>query len=417
MTTTKIDGICDPLFTEVREAFERNFKDCGEVGAAVCVTHRGRIVVDLWGGLSDPDTARPWTSDTVTVVWSSTKGATALCAHMLAARGELDFYTPVSHYWPEFAQNGKAHITVAMLLAHQAGLPVLTTAPSAEVYADWDEVTNALAAQAPLWEPGKAQGYHALTFGHLIGEVIRRITGMSLGTFFRREIAEPLGLDFWIGLPEAIEPRTASLIAATPSDNATEPNEFARLALTVPGSIPNLLLAHSGRLLEPGAMNRRIYRAAEIPAANGVTHARGLASLYRPLALGGSFGTTQLLPEDAIPRLAAVHTAGFDLMLQVPARFSLGFAKAADQGGQPHPRRESFCTSEEAFGHPGSGGSVGFADPRPEISFGYVMNKQGSGVSLNRRGQSLIDATYRALGFRKTLQSGLWFDPTLPPRR
>jgi CubicO group peptidase (beta-lactamase class C family) len=411
MERVMIHGFCEPRFAAVREQFERNFRERGEVGASVCVTYRGETVVDLWGGTADPATGRPWEEDTVCVVWSSTKGATALCAHMLAARGELDLEAPVCEYWPEFAQNGKSGVTVAMLLAHQAGLAALSKAPKADAFCNWQEMTELLAAQAPLWEPGSRHGYHALTFGHLIGEVVRRITGRSLGRFFQEEVAGPLGLDFWIGLPEHLEGRVAPMIPPSAAERAQVSSQFFRLALESPGSIPNLFFVHSGDLMQPGAINQPAYHAAEIPAANGITHARGLAGMYRPLSLDGSFEGKRLVPEDALPRMGAVHSAAVDLMLQVPTRFTLGFLKAGDNTRPGQARADSFLVSEEAFGHPGSGGSVGFADPRGGLSFGYAMNKQGTGLSLNERGQSLVDATYRSIGYRQSRLGGLWFAP------
>ena len=207
-------GTCDPRFAAVRDEFERNFAERGEVGASVCVTLDGATVVDLWGGHADPTTGRAWEPDTIGVIWSCTKGATALCAHMLVTRGALDLDAPVASYWPEFAKNGKSAITVRMLLAHQAGLAAFSEPIADNGYRDWDLIVQRLEDQEPLWAPGTRHGYHALTFGHLVGEVVRRADGRSLGTFFRDEVAEPLGVDLWIGLPEAHEARVAPTIPA-----------------------------------------------------------------------------------------------------------------------------------------------------------------------------------------------------------
>src|SRR5947208_475875 len=208
-----IDGTCSPKFERVRVEFERNFAERGEVGASVCLTLDGETVVDLWGGVADPTSGRAWDRDTIGVLWSCTKGAVALCAHMLMARGDVTLDAPVASYWPEFAKNGKDAVTIRMLLAHQAGLAALREPIPDGGFCHWDDIVDRLAAQEPLWEPGSRHGYHALTFGHLVGEVVRRVTGRSIGAFFREEVAEPLDLDFWIGLPEEHEGRLAPTIA------------------------------------------------------------------------------------------------------------------------------------------------------------------------------------------------------------
>jgi CubicO group peptidase (beta-lactamase class C family) len=402
MTT---NGTCEPRFAEVREEFERNLVGRGEVGASVCVTVDGETVVDLWGGVANPDTGAPWNEDTVCVVWSSTKGAVALCAHMLISRGELDLHAPVADYWPEFAKNGKEAITVRQLLSHQAGLAALTEPLPDGGLCDWELVVDLLAKQEPLWEPGTRNGYHALTFGHLAGELVRRVDGRSLGTFFREEVAEPLGLDFWIGLPESIEPRVAPII---PTDLPADPSElplFYQLALTDPTSLPGLVMVNSGGLMMPGACDTREVHAAEIPAANGIANGRALAGMYRPLALGGG----GILDEATLARAGRVEVAtGHDAVLSAPSRFGLGFMKAVDNLAALGPDN-SVILSDDAFGHVGAGGSLGIADPRARMSFGYAMNKQGAGLGLNPRGQALVDAVYRALGYRQPAGGGFWF--------
>ena len=221
----EIQGVCDPKFAEVREEFERNFSERGDVGASVSVVVEGEKVVDLWGGTAVPETGAPWQEDTITVVMSMTKAATALCAHILADRGELDIDKPVAHYWPEFAANGKEHIPVRMLLNHQAGLPGFRhEIPAGKPY-DWEYMTNAIAAEQPFWEPGRNYAYHSLTFGWLVGEVVHRVSGKSVGTFFRDEVATPLGLDFWIGLPESEEGRTAPLLPLPVDDEGDDDAE------------------------------------------------------------------------------------------------------------------------------------------------------------------------------------------------
>jgi CubicO group peptidase (beta-lactamase class C family) len=397
-------GSCDPQFQSVRQEFERNFRERGEVGASVCVTVHGETVVDLWGGIARTDTQTPWTAETVSLVFSSTKGATALCAHILASRGLLDLDALVATYWPEFTQAGKAQIPVKMLLNHQAGLPAVRTPLPQGAYADWELMVTALANEEPFWEPGTRNGYHALTMGWLVGEVVRRVSGKSLGTFFQEEIAKPLGLDFWIGLPKDKESRVAPMIAAAPDPDSLFFREIAK-----PGSLQSLVLLNSGGYM--GAAPEYDYRAAhaaEIGAAGGITNARGLAGMYAPLACGGTLKGVELVGPDTLARMAAVSSAtGRDAVLVMPTRFSLGFMKSMDNRRAPLGVRDSVLISEDAFGHVGAGGSFGFADPTAAMSFGYTMNRMGPGASLNERGQSLVDATYRSLGYRSDA-SGAW---------
>jgi CubicO group peptidase (beta-lactamase class C family) len=406
---TTVQGTCAPRFAEVAEEFERNLVERGEVGASVCVTLEGETVVDLWGGIADPTSGRPWEEDTICVVWSCTKGAAALCAHMLVSRGQLELDAPVADAWPEFAKHGKDQITLRQLLAHQAGLAAVTEPIPDGGLCDWDLVVDLLARQEPLWDPGTRNGYHALTFGHLVGELVRRIDGRSLGTYFAEEVAGPLDLDFWIGLPEELEPRVADIISAEmPADLADLP-VFYQQALADPASIPGLVLLNSGGLMLPGAINTRAVRAAEIPAANGVANARGLAGMYRPLALGGAVDGFRLLSESTLVEATRVASAtSVDAVLQVPTRFALGFMRSMDN--RHHGGIESsVLLSEDAFGHAGAGGSLGIADPGARMSFGYAMNKQGGGLGMNVRGQALADAVYRALGYRQPADGGLWF--------
>jgi CubicO group peptidase (beta-lactamase class C family) len=394
----------------IRDEFERNFAERGEVGASVCVTIEGETVVDLWGGMADPLNERAWDRDTIGVVWSCTKGATALCAHVLASRGELDLDAPVARYWPEFAQNGKATITVAMLLAHQAGLVGFREPIPDAGYLDWELIVDRLAQQEPLWEPGARHGYHALTFGHLVGEVVRRVTGISLGSFFRAEIADPFDLDFWIGLPEEHEARVAPTIPADlPGPDDVIPS-FYRIALTDPSSIPATVIMNSGLALFPGFIDTREAHAAELPAFGGLANARALARMYRVLALGGEVDGVRLVDREQLARMGAVVSAtSVDATMHVPTRWSLGFCKSVDNHHRDPGDQDGVVLSEEAFGHVGMGGSIGFADPRARMSFGYTMNRQGMSVGLDARGQSLVDATYRVLGYEKATRGGSWY--------
>jgi CubicO group peptidase (beta-lactamase class C family) len=399
-----VQGTCDPKFQEVRQEFERNFQERGEVGASVCVTVQGQTVVDLWGGQANAGSNTPWQEDTVSVVFSSTKGATALCAHMLASRGQLDLDAPVATYWPEFAQSGKENIPVKMLLSHQAGLPAVRETLPDGAYADWDLIVTALAKEEPFWEPGTRNGYHALTFGWLVGEVVRRVSGKSLGTFFKDEVADPLGLDFWIGLPEDKESQVAPMIAAEPNPESPFFREIA-----TPGSIQSIVLLNMGGYMgaEP-QFDTRAAHAAEIGGAGGVTNGRGLAGMYEPLALGGKKDSVELVNPETLARMGRVASStGKDAVLVMPTRFALGYMKTMDNRKEPAGVQDSVLVSEAAFGHVGAGGSFGFADPPAAMSFGYTMNRMGPGAALNDRGQNLVDAVYRALGYQSNA-SGAW---------
>ena len=399
-----IHGTCDSKFQEVQQEFERNFAERDEVGASVCVTVEGQTVVDLWGGLANNRTDTPWTDETVSIVFSSTKGATAICAHMLASRGALDLDAPVAKYWPEFAQAGKEHIPVKMLLNHQAGLPAIREKLPKGAFADWDLVVNALAKEEPFWKPGTRNGYHAITYGWLVGEVVKRVSGKSLGSFFKDEIADPLGIDFWIGLPEDKESRVAPMIPTPPDPERPLFREIAK-----PGTVQSLTMGNmGGYMAAPPLFDSREAHAAEIGGAGGITNARGLAGMYEPLALGGKKGSVELVNTDTLERMGRVSSAtGEDAVLLMPTRFALGFMKTMDNRKGPAGVQDSVLISEEAFGHVGAGGSFGFADPKAGMAFGYTMNKMGPGLALNERGQSLVDAVYRALGYQSDA-SGAW---------
>jgi CubicO group peptidase (beta-lactamase class C family) len=412
ISTGEVAGLCDPQFERVAEEFVRNFQQRGEVGASVCVTLEGKTVVDLWGGSANPATNLPWVEDTLSIVWSSTKGATALCAHILASRGLLDLDAPMVRYWPEFGQAGKEAITVKMLLGHQSGVAAVREPLPEGAFFDWELMIKTLERQEPFWWPGSMHGYHAFTFGWLVGEVVRRVSGKSLGTFFREEVAEPLGLDFWIGLPEALEHRVSPVIPADPP-GPNEPISPLYAAMADPTSLQALLF-NTGGYMVPGpdgvfGFNLRAAHAAEIGAAGGITNARGLAGMYAPLANGGSQNGVSLVNRESLARMGAVFSASsLDMTLLVPTRFSLGHVKSIDNRRVPScTKDDSLILSEEAFGHSGSGGSIGFADPAARMSFGYTMNRMGPGLGLNERGQSLVDAVYLSLGYTSNA-AGAW---------
>ena len=400
MTEAAIAGTCHPDFGAVREEFTRNFAERDEVGASICVTVDGETVVDLWGGVADPATNRAWDADTRVVVFSCTKGATALCAHILADRGELDLDAPVGQYWPEFASNGKEDATVSMILDHSVGVPAVSGELKPGGMYDWDYMCDQLARQRPWWTPGTRNGYHLITFGWTVGELVRRVSGRSLGTFFREEVAGPLGLDFDIGLPEALEAKVAPIITWMPGPEYD--SAFTRSITEDPTGVTATGMAN---MVHSGVdFNDRNFRAAEIGGAGGVTTARGLAGMYAPLAGGGG----KLVGPDTLARMGEVAVAtSDDAVLRIPTRFGLGFMKSMDNRRRVQSAGTSALLSSAAFGHVGAGGSLGFADPEARVSFGYVMNRQGVGILLNDRGQSLVDAVYRTLGYR-TNTPGVW---------
>ena len=392
-----VAGDCDPRFAALRAEFERNFAQRGEVGAAVCVYLGGRPVVDLWGGHVDAARSKPWERDTIVCMMSVTKGMLALCAHALVDDGKLSLDAPVATYWPEFAQAGKERIPVRYLLCHKAGLPVFEGSLRAEEVFAWDPMIRALESSAPIWDPGSAHGYHAVTYGYLVGEVVRRISGKSLGTFFHDEFALPLGLEFWIGLPEEHEHRVARLIGGLAGDTPGEGEEETPMAMPPPDSVIGRALTLNGALdgLEHGFNTPALLRA-EMPAANGVTNARSLARFYAGLVGTVDGGpAAPLLTPVQVDKARTRQTEGGDRVLSFPGldietAFGLGFWAASPLspfGGAPG-----------AFGHSGAGGSVGFADPDQGIAVGYVMNKMMQNVLGDPRSQGLIQASYRAAG-------------------
>ena len=296
-----VQGGCDPRFRLVADEFVRNFQERNEVGASVCLTYQGETVVDLWGGIARPADNTPWERDTVCVVFSCTKGATAICAHILAARGLLDIEAPVAGYWPEFAQGAKAGVTVRMMLDHSAGVPALRENLRPDGVHDWDYMVGRLEAEEPWWKPGTRNGYHLLTFGWTVGELVRRVSGKSLGTFFQDEVARPLGIDFWIGAPESTGDRIApslDLFARQPDDPL---DDFQIAMASDPASLQGRAFLGEGGF-NP---NSRESHAAEIGAAGGISNGRGLAGMYAPFACGGSLDSAAILTRSAFVRAHA----------------------------------------------------------------------------------------------------------------
>ncbi|MFC5815154.1 serine hydrolase domain-containing protein [Nonomuraea harbinensis] len=386
----EISGLTAPGFEAVRDAFAANLASGQEVGAAVSVYLHGRQVVDLWGGIADPGTGRRWERDTLQVVYSTTKAVTATCALLLAQRGELDLDAPVARYWPEFAAGGKERVPVRWLLTHQAGLPALDQPVTpAEVIA-WEPVVKALAAQRPYWEPGTGHGYHALTYGWLVGEVVRRVSGRSVGAFLAEEIAAPLGLDLWIGLPPSEHHRVSRILtdpggfdpAAIDLDSIPEPMREVMAAYADPES----LTVRAMTLVQPPLdHNDPAEQAAEIPATNGICTARALARFYA--ALIGDVDGHRVLAPATLAAATAEQVAGVDRVLRVPVRIGTGF-------GLPTP--DAYWYSPAAFGFGGMGGSIGFADPESGLAFGYVMNRVREGVP-DTRASSLLAAVRQAI--------------------
>ncbi|SDJ44127.1 serine hydrolase domain-containing protein [Nonomuraea jiangxiensis] len=387
----EIGGTTAPGFEAVREAFAANLAGGQETGAAVSVYVHGRQVVDLWGGLADPGTGRPWERDTLQVVYSTTKALTAACAHLLAQRGELDLDAPVARYWPEFAAGGKEGIPVRWLLTHQAGLPAIDHPITPAEAIAWEPMVTALAAQRPYWEPGTEHGYHALTYGWLVGEVVRRVSGRGIGSFLAEEIAAPLGLDLWIGLPKTEQHRVSRII--------TTPPDFAALAAIDLDSLPEPAREVMAAYADPTSLTVRALsvvtpfldhndpgeQSAEMPSTNGICTARALARFYA--ALIGEVDGHRILTPATLAAAVAEQVAGPDRVLRVPVRLGTGF-------GRPTP--DAFWYSPTAFGFPGHGGSIGFADPATGLAFGYVMNRVQSGAS-DLRAANLVTAVRRAL--------------------
>lgn len=380
-----VGGGADPGWGAVADAFARNFADHGDVGAACAVVVDGRTVVDLWGGAADGGTGRPWTADTLAITFSTTKGVTAVVCNRLIEQGRLDPAAPVAQYWPEFAANGKGGITVADVLAHRAGLADCTADLTLEQICAVGPVVDALAAQAPNWEPGTAHGYHARTYGWLTGEIVRRVTGVPLGAWFATELAAPLGLDFHIGLPADCEPRVARL---HPPVADADLQRLIDAAMADPDTLMGRVMSGpAGRFRYDDMWNTRALHATEMPSSNGIGDARSLARLYA--ACLGPVDGFRALDDATVDRATEIRSQGTDRVLGMPTAFGLGFTGPVmlPPGVGPH-----------AFGHAGAGGSLGFADRDAGFGFGYVMNQMQLGMTGDARTATLVRAVYSALG-------------------
>ena len=384
-----VNGTVAEGFEPVRDAFARNFETLGDRGAALAVYRDGRKVVDLWAGTKDVDGTEPWQRGTAQVVRSATKGVAAAVPLMLHQRGELDLDAPVAEYWPEFKARGKERLAVRQVLNHRAGLPVLDRPLTPEEALDPLKGPAAVAAQAPVWEPGTDHGYHALTYGWMLDELVRRVTGLGAGAWIAREVAGPLGAEFWLGLPAAEEaagrtgrvgrveaPEPTGALRARPRRSVTEayedPRSLTRRAFAAITPFPD--------------QNEPAYRASALPATNGIATADGLARIYA--ALIGEVDGVRLFDPATVELARAEESAGPDRVLVVNTRFGLGYML--------HGSASPFLGAG-SFGHPGRGGSLGFADPETGVALGYVTNGFRKTVTADPRAQALVRAVRAAL--------------------
>jgi len=375
-TSVEVKGKCDDRFSAVQEAFAKNFEDGLEVGASFAATLNGEFVVDIWAGHADAAKTESWEEDTIVNVWSSTKPMSFLCMLMLVERGLLDLEAPISRYWPEFAEAGKEDIPVKFIMSHQAGLAAIDEPLPQEVWFDWDRFISALEAQKPLWEPGTKSGYHGMTQGFLLGEILKRITGKSMGRFFKEEIALPLNADFHIGLDQKHNPRVAEIIP--PED--PDPIE--------PGSLIDRMMSNPAGYTAEIA-NMQAWRSAEVPAANGHGNARAIAKIMSIFTLGGEVNNTRFLSSATIDKVLEEQVYAEDLVLGVPIRFGLGFGLVSEEMPMsPNPR---------TFFWGGWGGSLVVVDLDAELTFSYTMNKMGNSPVDDMRAAGQAMALYGSL--------------------
>lgn len=372
----EVHGSCDERFGAVRKAFEDNFDAGLEIGASVAVAVNGELVVDLWGGYADRARTQAWERDTIVNTWSSTKTMTSLCALVLADRGELDFEAPVSRYWPEFAAGGKSAVLVRHILGHTSGLSGWQEPMTMRDLADWQKATELLAVQEPWWEPGTASAYHGLTQGFLVGEVVKRITGQSLGTFFAEQLTGPLNADFHIGLAEEHHVRVAEAVDEMPDfAGEADPSSVAFKTMSNPP-------------ITPSDVNTAWWREAEIPAANGHGNARSIAVVQSVLAHETSLGGGPMLSRRGREAVLALQSDGVDLLLGGPIRFTLGYAKKSEA--------LPIDVNERTVFWGGRGGSLVIVD-LDGVVLGYAMNRIRPAIVGDERGVALIAALQSAL--------------------
>jgi len=384
-----VGGWCDPAFGLLREEFAMNFSARAELGAAVCVSVRGAVVANLWGGWRDFSKQQPWTADTLVNVFSVGKGLLAACVARLTGQGLIDPDGRVARYWPEFAAAGKADVTVRQLMSHQAGVPAIRQPLAAGSALDWSLMTRLLADEEPWWAPGSGHGYHVNTFGFAVGELIRRVTGMTPGTLLRRELAGPLAADVHIGLAASQHGRVGEFLWDQAPPAASGPPA---------GSTPPVPAGHADMAMRAyvnppdfsgfGVVNTAAWRSAEIPSANAHASAAGMTRFYAALAGGGALDGYRVVDTSALAAAAEEQVYGEDLVLRRPSRFGLGFQLT-------HPERP-LGAGPRCFGHFGAGGSVGFCDPDADLAFGYVTSQMGPRWR-NPRNRALMDACYACL--------------------
>lgn len=375
-----IDGHCDARFTRLREAFAGNFTQFGERGGAVAIWHKGKSVVDLWGGWSDTARQVPWQRDTLVNVFSVSKALCAIACMRLVDQGRLDLDAPVARYWPEFAAGGKEAITVRQMLSHQAGLPAIRKSLPDGAALDWNTITEALAGQAPWWPPGTGHGYHVNTYGFLAGELVRRIDGRSIGTLLREDVAGPLDADIHIGLPASEHHRVSDFLWPGNPDKPVLPDDDALMRWNTYWNPPGFSGSHW--------VNHPRWREAEVPSTNGHGNARGVARIYSALANGGEIDGVRILSREALMAATREQVNGPDIINNRPSRFGIGF--------QLTQRERPLGPNPGAFGHFGAGGSLGYCDPEANIAFGYVTNDMGPRWQ-NPRNRALMDALYASL--------------------
>jgi CubicO group peptidase (beta-lactamase class C family) len=372
------------VLQRLKPLFQENFEKLGELGAAVSVWQNGKPIVDLYGGFRDAHRENPWTSDTLVLVWSATKGIGSACVLHALQEHRIDLDRRVAEFWPEFAQAGKEKITLAQLLSHQAGLCALDRRVDV---LDYDAVIRALEAQKPLWPPGTAHGYHARTFGFLLDEVVRRIAGKTLSEYWQENFARPLNLDFWIGLPEEQNSRVATMYAAK-AGKPPEPREFYD-DLVTPGTLARKTFTSPHGLNVISKMNDPLVRAQPIVSFGGIGNASALAKFYSMLANEGKADGQTFFSRETLEWMRTTLSDDVDRVFQMPTAFSAGFMKDARE-----TTRRIFGPSRTSFGHPGAGGSHAFADPENKVAFAYVMNQMEQSLLPNEKSLRLVDAIY-----------------------
>jgi CubicO group peptidase (beta-lactamase class C family) len=375
----QVQGFFDVHFEAVRDAFAGLFDDPQQRGAALCIRIGDETVVDLWAGQADKEGQEAWHSDTILNLFSCTKPFAAVTALQLVGEGRLALDTPIAEYWPEFAAADKQRITLRQVLSHQAGLPALRQMREPDALYDWAGMCEALAAEAPWWEPGKQHGYAPITYGWLIGEVLRRVTGKLPGDVIVARTAAPLGLDFHIGLDDADFPRVSHLSRGKGNLGDEAAQRLLKVSFTQPSAMSTLAFANPPSILT--SSNKPEWRRMQQPAANGHGNARSLAGFYSGLLDG------RLLESDLLAELTREHSRGVDLTLLTSTRYGLGCML-----DQPEVANATFGMGPKSFGHPGAGGSVGFADPEREVGFGFVTNSLGPYVLMDPRAQHLASA-------------------------